>query len=65
MLILKAEFSNAKGQPGLILNENFDIGCKDFSIKILEIQRERKKVQKIKEFLPGTQIKQGTNLKNV
>jgi len=63
--ILKAEFSNAKGQPGLILNENFEVGCKDFSIKILEIQREGKKVQKIKEFLLGTKIKKGTNLKNV
>ena len=62
--ILKAEISNAKGQPGLILNENFEVGCKDFSIKILEIQREGKKAQKIKEFLLGTQIKKGTNLKN-
>ena len=62
--ILKAEVSNTKGQPGLILTENFEVGCKDFSIKILEIQREGKKVQKIKEFILGTQIKKGTNLKN-
>ncbi len=62
--ILKAEVSSTKGQPGIILNENFEVGCKDFSIKILEIQREGKKVQKIKEFLLGAQIKKGTNLKN-
>ena len=62
--ILKAEPSNAKGDPGVILNENFEIGCAENSIKILEIQREGKKVQKIKEFMLGTQMKKGTNLNN-
>ena len=62
--ILKAEFSYAKGEVGLILNENFEIGCAKNSIKILEIQREGKKVQKISEFMLGTQIKKGTNLNN-
>ena len=60
--ILKAEISNTKGDPGLILNENFEIGCAENSIKILEIQREGKKVQKISEFMLGTQMKKGTNL---
>ena len=63
--ILKAEVSNAKGQPGLILNENFEVGCKDFSIKILEIQREGKKVQKIGEFMLGSQIRKGSRISNV
>ena len=63
--ILKAETSNTTGDPGVILNDNFEIGCAKDSIKVLEIQREGKKVQKIKEFLLGTQIKKGTNLKNV
>ncbi len=62
--ILKAEFSNAKGKPGSILNENFEIGCKDFSIKILEIQREGRKIQNINQFILGTEIKKGTNLNN-
>ena len=62
--ILKAEPSNAKGDPGVILNENFEIGCAENSIKILEIQREGKKVQKIGEFMLGTQMKKGTNLKD-
>jgi len=31
----------------------------------LEIQKEGKKVQKIKEFILGTQMKKGTNLKDV
>ena len=63
--ILKAEFSNLKGSPGEILSKNFEIGCGDFSIKVLEIQREGKRAQKIKEFIIGTQISKGANLKNV
>ena len=62
--ILKAELSNTEGDQGVILNDNFEIGCAKDSIKVLEIQREGKKAQKIKEFLLGTQIKKGTNLKN-
>ena len=63
--ILKAEFSNLNGKEGLILNDNFEIGCGVGSIKVLEIQKEGKKVQKIKEFILGTQMKKGTNLKDV
>ena len=63
--ILKAEPLNTKGQPGVILNENFEIGCADNSIKVLEIQREGKKVQKIKEFIFGTSMKKGTNLNDL
>ena len=62
--ILKAELSSTEGNPGLILNDNFEIGCSKNSIKILEIQRQGKKVQKIAEFMLGTQMKKGTNLKD-
>ena len=62
--ILKAELSGTEGNPGLILNDNFEIGCAKNSIKILEIQRQGKKVQKIAEFMLGTQMKKGTNLKD-
>ena len=62
--ILKAEFSNAKGTPGIIISENFEIACGDFSIKLIEIQREGKKSQNIKEFILGTKIKKGTDLNN-
>ena len=62
--ILKAELSNAKGNPGFILSTNFEIGCKDSSIKVLEIQREGKKPQSIKEFMLGTKIKKDTDLNN-
>ncbi len=63
--ILKAEFSNSKGKPGSILNNNFEIGCKDFSIRIIEIQREGKKIQNINQFIIGSEIKKGTDLNNV
>ena len=62
--ILKAELSSAVGEPGLILNDNFEIGCANDSIRILEIQRQGKKVQKITEFMLGTQMKKGINLKD-
>ena len=63
--ILKAEIGNGIGKIGEVISNNLEIACNNNkSIKILEIQREGKKVQKIKEFLLGTQIKKGTNLKN-
>ena len=63
--ILKAELGNSKGEPGIVLSENIEIGCKEGSLKITEIQREGKKVQKIGEFLLGSRIKKGSNLNNV
>ena len=63
--ILKAEVGNSKGEPGIVLSENLEVGCKERSLKITEIQREGKKVQKIGEFLLGSRIKKGSNLNNV
>ena len=62
--ILKAEISEGKGKPGIILNEYFKVACNDKSIKILEIQRQGKRPQKINEFMLGSQIKVGSNLNN-
>jgi len=59
--ILKAEIGNGQGETGEVLNEKLEIVCGDNqSIKILEIQREGKKVQKIGEFVFGSQIKKGS-----
>ena len=59
--ILKAEIGNGQGETGEVLNEKLEIVCGDNqSIKILEIQREGKKVQKIGEFVLGSQIKKGS-----
>ena len=63
--ILKAEPSNRIGEIGSVLSDNLDIGCKVGSIKILEIQREGKRPQKINEFILGSKIKKGSDLKNV
>ncbi len=63
--ILKAEIGNGSGEVGKVLNEKLEIACNNNqSIKILEIQREGKKVQKIEEFVLGSQIKKGTVISN-
>ncbi len=63
--ILKAQISFNKDQPGKVLSSDLEISCGENSIKILEIQREGKKPQKISEFILGSQIEKGTNLFNV
>ena len=64
--ILKAEISNGIGKAGEVLNDELEIACsKNKSIKIHEIQREGKKVQKIGEFMLGSLIKKGTLIPNV
>ena len=63
--ILRAEIGNANGQPGMVMSENLEIGCNEKSLKIIEIQREGKKVQKTGEFLLGSKIIKGSNLNNV
>ena len=63
--ILKAQISFNKDQPGKVLSNDLEISCGENSIKILEIQREGKKPQKVNEFILGSQIQPGTNLCNV
>ena len=62
--ILKAQKSNAKGVAGAVLSQNLEVACGENSIKILNIQRQGKKAQKSKEFLLGSPIKKGVNLKD-
>ena len=64
--ILKAEIGNGKGQVGEIISNQLEVACnKNQSIKILEIQRQGKRPQKISEFMLGSQIKKGSKLLNV
>ncbi len=63
--ILKAQISFNKDQSGKVISNDLEISCGENSIKILEIQREGKKPQKINEFRLGSQIQKGTNLSNV
>ena len=63
--ILKAEISNKSGEPGKVLSEKYEIGCLTKSIKVLEIQREGRKIQNINEFSLGAEIKKDADLSNV
>ena len=64
--ILKAEIGNGIGKVGEVISDHLEIACvSNKSIKILEIQRQGKKSQKIGEFMLGSQIKKGSILFNV
>ena len=64
--ILKAEIGNGIGKVGEVINDKLEIACiNNQSIKILEIQRQGKKPQKIGEFMLGSQIRKGSILPNV
>ena len=60
--IWKAEISELIGFPGEILSENLIIGCKEKSIKVIEIQKEGKKRLSIVNFIAGTKILKGTKV---
>ena len=63
--ILKAEIGNGIGQAGEVLSDKLEIACtNNQSIKILEIQRQGKKPQKIDEFMLGSSIRKGSLLSN-
>ena len=64
--ILKAEIGNGIGKNGEVISDNLEVACENKkSIKILEIQREGKRVQKIEEFMLGSQIRKGSIISNV
>ena len=61
--ILKAKIGNGSGHPGEVLNDALEIACSNNeSIKVIEIQKEGKKIQKIDEFLNGSKIVKGCTL---
>ena len=63
--ILKAEIGNGIGKVGEVLSNRLEIACiNNQSIKILEIQRQGKKSQKIEEFMLGSNIKKGSLISN-
>ena len=63
--ILKAEIGNGIGPAGEVLSDKLEIACaNNQSIKILEIQRQGKKPQKIGEFMLGSSIRKGSLLSN-
>ena len=61
--ILKAEIAGGIGKVGEVISDHLEIACNNNqSIKILEIQRQGKKPQKINEFMLGSQIRKGSRL---
>jgi methionyl-tRNA formyltransferase len=64
--ILKAKIGNGIGNIGEVISDNLEIACSNNqSIKILEIQRQGKKPQKVGEFMLGSKIKKGSIIFNV
>ncbi len=58
--ILKAEIGNGSGPIGEVINDKLEIACSNNeSIKVIEIQKEGKKIQEINEFLNGSKISKG------
>ena len=63
--VLKGEIGKNFGKIGEVMNNYLEISCNNKkTIKILEIQREGKRSQKINEFMLGSQIKKGSILNN-
>ena len=63
--ILKAKLAAGIGKIGDVLDNYLEISCGNKkSIKVLDIQRQGKKPQKVSEFMLGSQIKKGSNLHN-
>ena len=63
--ILKAKIGNAVGKVGEVCSDQLEIICGDNkSLKIVEIQRQGKRVQSINEFMLGSRIKKGMILPN-
>ena len=61
--IWRARIVEKSGLPGIILDNDFTIGCGDRSLEIIEIQKEGKKKLQLKQFLTGINFKHGDVLK--
>lgn len=63
--ILRAKSGNGAGRVGEVLSNKLEIACgNNESIKILEIQRQGKKLQKVEDFMLGSNIKKGSLIPN-
>ena len=63
--ILRAKSGNGVGQVGEVLSNKLEIACgNNESVKILEIQRQGKKIQRIEDFILGSNIKKGSLISN-
>ena len=60
--ILKVRKSLSNGKPGTVMDENLTIACKSNSVQILELQKEGKNKQTVREFLLGNKISKDESL---
>ena len=60
--ILKVSKSLSNGKPGTVMDENLTISCKSNSVQILELQKEGKNKQTVREFLLGNKISKDESL---
>ena len=60
--VWKAKIVENKNAIGVVLDDSLTIGCKDQSIRILEIQKEGKSRQTVEKFLLGNKIEPGEKL---
>ena len=60
--LISVKINNNIGKPSSILNDKFEISCKDGSIVPLLLQREGKKIVSIEEFIRGFNFSVGDQL---
>ena len=60
--VFKAAKSSLSGKPGTVMDGNLNVACKSNSVQILELQKQGKKKQTVKEFLLGYKIDKETIL---
>jgi len=60
--VFKAIKSSLSGKAGTVIDENLNVACKSNSIQILELQKQGKNKQTVKEFLLGYKISSGSIL---
>jgi methionyl-tRNA formyltransferase len=52
--VLNSTLETAEGPPGEVLDDQFTIGCKKGSVRLLRVQREGRKPMSADQFLRGT-----------
>ncbi|MCI0599446.1 MAG: methionyl-tRNA formyltransferase, partial [Beijerinckiaceae bacterium] len=60
--VLRAELSEEKGTPGLVLDDRLTVACGEGSVRLLEVQRPGKLPMQAAEFLRGARIGKGAFL---
>ena len=60
--MLRTTKGNGTGAPGQVLDDALTVACGEGAIRLLELQREGRKLMRAEEFLRGTPIAPGTAL---